>query len=292
MMSGTFSIHNKSAIILFDSGASHSFISAKFGAKVGLDFFHTKGSYMISTSRAKIASNQFIRHVPIKLGSKTIQADLILLALEGMDIILGMSWMALLGVTLDISSRVLEINSPSHGAMTLYLPSRECINSCAFTMEGVKPEDILVVCEYADVFLDDLPGMPPDSDIEFIIKLQPGTAPISKRLYRMAPKELAKLKLQLQELLDKGFIRPSASPWGCPALFVKKKDDSLRLCVDYRPLNVVTIKNKYPLPRIDVLFDQLVGARVFLKIDLHSGYHQIKIRPCDIPKTFHMIRAI
>jgi hypothetical protein len=108
----------------------------------------------------------------------------------------------------------------------------------------------------------------------------------------MAPKELAKLKLQLQELLDKGFIRPSASPWGCPALFVKKKDDSLRLCVDYRPLNVVTIKNKYPLPRIDVLFDQLVGARVFLKIDLHSGYHQIKIRPCDIPKTFHMIRAI
>jgi hypothetical protein len=159
-------------------------------------------------------------------------------------------------------------------------------------MEGVKPEDILVVCEYADVFLDDLPGMPPDSDIEFIIKLQPGTAPISKRLYRMAPKELAKLKLQLQELLDKGFIRPSASPWGCPALFVKKKDDSLRLCVDYRPLNVVTIKNKYPLPRIDVLFDQLVGARVFLKIDLHSGYHQIKIRPCDIPKTFHMIRAI
>jgi hypothetical protein len=226
------------------------------------------------------------------LGSKTIQADLILLALEGMDIILGMSWMALLGVTLDISSRVLEINSPSHGAMTLYLPSRECINSCAFTMEGVKPEDILVVCEYADVFLDDLPGMPPDSDIEFIIKLQPGTAPISKRLYRMAPKELAKLKLQLQELLDKGFIRPSASPWGCPALFVKKKDDSLRLCVDYRPLNVVTIKNKYPLPRIDVLFDQLVGARVFLKIDLHSGYHQIKIRPCDIPKTFHMIRAI
>ena len=120
-----------------------------------------------------------------------------------------------------------------------------------------------MVCEYADVFPDDLPRMPPDRDIEFVIELQPGTAPISKRLYRMPPKELAKLKIQLQELLDKGYIRPSSSPWGCPALFLKKKDDSLRLCVDYRLLNAVTIKNKYPLPRIDVLFDQLAGARSF-----------------------------
>jgi hypothetical protein len=101
----------------------------------------------------------------------------------------------------------------------------------------------------------------------------------------MPPNELAELKVQLQDLLDKGFIRPSASPWGCPALFVKKKDNSLRLCVDYRPLNAVTIKNKYPLPRIDILFDQLARAKVFSKIDLRSGYHHIKIKPCDIPKT-------
>jgi hypothetical protein len=127
--------------------------------------------------------------------------------------------------------------------------------------------------------------MPPDRDIEFAIELQPRTAPISKRPYRMRPAELVELKKQLQELLDKGFIRPSTSPWGCPALFVKKKDESLRLCVDYRPLNAVTIKNKYPLPCIDVLFDQLVGAKVFSKIDLRSGYHQIKIRASDIPKT-------
>jgi hypothetical protein len=111
-------------------------------------------------------------------------------------------------------------------------------------------------------FPDELPRMPPDRDIEFAIELQPETAPISKRPYRMPPAELAELKKQLQELLDKGFIRPSTSPWGCPALFIKKKDESLRLCVDYRPLNAVTIKNKYPLPRIDVLFDQLVGAKV------------------------------
>ena len=101
----------------------------------------------------------------------------------------------------------------------------------------------------------------------------------------MAPKELAELKTQLQELLEKGFIQPSSSPWGCPALFVKKKDQTLRLCVDYRPLNEVTIKNKYPLPRIDLLFDQLAGAKVFSKIDLRSGYHQIKIKPEDVPKT-------
>ena len=101
----------------------------------------------------------------------------------------------------------------------------------------------------------------------------------------MPPKELAELKTQLQELIEKGFIQPSSSPWGCPAIFVKKKDETLRLCVDYRPLNEVTIKNKYPLPRIDLLFDQLAGAKVFSKIDLRSGYHQIKIKPEDIPKT-------
>jgi hypothetical protein len=127
--------------------------------------------------------------------------------------------------------------------------------------------------------------MPPDRDIEFVIELQPGTAPISKRPYQMPPTELAKLKNQLQELLDKGYIHPSSSPWGSPALFVKKKDGSLRMCVDYRPLNVVTIKNNYPLPRIDVLFDQLAGAKVFSKIDLRSGYHQIKIRASDVLKT-------
>ena len=100
----------------------------------------------------------------------------------------------------------------------------------------------------------------------------------------MPPNELAELKIQLQELLEKGLIRPSSSPWDYPTIFVKKKDKSLRMCVDYRPLNSVTINNKYPLPRIDILFDQLTKAKVFSKIDLRSGYHQIKIRPKDIPK--------
>ena len=143
-------------------------------------------------------------------------------------------------------------------------------------MKDVRIEDIPMVCEYAYVFPNNLPGIPPDLDIVFIIELQPGIAPISKRPYRMPHKELAELKIQFQELLDKCFIRPSALPWGYPALFVKKKDDTLRLGVDYQPLNAVTIKNKYPLPRIDVLFDQLARAKIFSKIDLRSGYHQIK----------------
>jgi hypothetical protein len=132
--------------------------------------------------------------------------------------------------------------------------------------------------------------MPPDWDVEFIIELQSGMAPISRRPYKMTPKELAMLKVQLNELLDKGYIRPSSSPWGCPTLFVKKKHQSLRLCVDYRPLNAVTIKNKYPLPRIDILFDQLIGASVFSKVDLHLGSHQIKIRSEDVPKTVFSTR--
>jgi hypothetical protein len=146
-------------------------------------------------------------------------------------------------------------------------------------------EDIPIACEFPDVFLEDLPGMPPDRDIEFVIERQPGMAPISRRPYKMTPKELAELKVQLNELLDKGYIRLSSSSWGCPALFVKKKDQSLSLCVDYRPLNAITVKNKYPLPRIDILFDQLASAKVFSRVDIHSGYHQIKIRLEDVPKT-------
>jgi hypothetical protein len=195
-----------------------------------------------------------------------------------------MNWLTQHQVVLDIATRMIEIHSPTSGHTTLYLPKVEGINPCSYAAVTIKLEDIPVVCEYPDVFPDDLPGMPPDRDVEFVIELQPGTAPISKRPYRMPPKELTELKIQLQELLDKGYIRPCSSPWGSPALFVKKKDGSLRMCVDYRPLNAVTIKNKYPLPRIDVLFDQLAGAKVFSKIDLRSAYHQIKIRASDIPK--------
>jgi hypothetical protein len=219
------------------------------------------------------------------LGSFIFKTTLLLMGLDSVDIILGTDWLSRHHAIIDVATRAIEIHSPLDGEITLYLPDQGCTHSCAFTMIESPVEKIPVVCDYPDVFSDELSGTPPDRDIEFAIELQPETAPISKRPYRMPPAELAELKKQLQELLDKGFIRPCTSPWRCLALFVKKKDESLRLCVDYRPLNAVTIKNKYPLPRIDVLFDQLVGARVFSKIDLRSGYHQIKIRASDIPKT-------
>ncbi|XP_050133164.1 uncharacterized protein LOC126609229 [Malus sylvestris] len=152
-------------------------------------------------------------------------------------------------------------------------------------VDSGRVEEVGVVRHYPDVFPDDLPGLPPDRDVEFSIDLLPGTNPISLTPYRMAPAELRELKIQLQELIDKGFIQPSSSPWGAPVLFVRKKDGTLRLCIDYRQLNRVTIKNRYPLPRIDDLFDQLKGACVFSKIDLRSRYYQLKIKDEDVHKT-------
>jgi hypothetical protein len=142
-----------------------------------------------------------------------------------------------------------------------------------------------VVRDFLDIFPEELPGMPPYREVEFVIDLLPGTAPISKRPYRMSVEELKELKKQLTALQEPGYIRPSSSPWGAVVLFIQKKDGSQGMCVDYRTLNDVTVKNKYPLPRIEDLFDQMRGARVFSKIDLRSGYHQMKIRPSDIPKT-------
>jgi hypothetical protein len=258
IMTGIFSVLNYSAVILFDSGASHNFISAKFSAKCQLPFHHTNGGITISTPGGRVATYQINMQVPIKFGSLVIRTTLHILGLDSVDIILGTDWLSRHQEVIDIATRAIEIHSPTGGEITLYLPNQGCTRSCAFALIESPVERIPVVCEYPDVFPDELPRMPPDRDIEFAVELQPRTAPISKRPYRMPPAELAELKKQLQELLDKGFIRPSTSPWGCPALFVKKKYESLRLCIDYRPLNAVTVKNKYPLPRIDVLFDQLV----------------------------------
>ena len=135
-----------------------------------------------------------------------------------------------------------------------------------------------------------MPGLPPKREIDFSIDLIPGTTPIAKAAYRMSPTENQELKRQIKEMEDQGFIRLSKSPWGAPVLFVKKNDGTLRLCVDYRELNKVTIKNKYPLPRIDDLFDQLQGAAAFSKIDLRRGYHQMRVKEKDIPKTAFQTR--
>ncbi|KAL4376493.1 hypothetical protein GQ457_02G033130 [Hibiscus cannabinus] len=152
-------------------------------------------------------------------------------------------------------------------------------------MGEARPRDIRMVCDFLGVFPEELPGLPPDREVEFVIETHADSGPVSISPYRMAPKELKELKTQLHELLDRGFIRPSTSPWGAPVLFVKKKDGSLRMCIDYRQLNKMTVKNKYPLPCIDDLFDQLRGSTVFSKIDLRSGYYQLKVREQYVLKT-------
>nr|GEV38962.1 putative reverse transcriptase domain-containing protein [Tanacetum cinerariifolium] len=146
-------------------------------------------------------------------------------------------------------------------------------------------EDIPVVKEFLDVFPNDLPGLPPVRQVEFQIDLIPRAALVARTPYRLAPSEMQELSNQLQEFIDRGFIRPSTSPWGAPVLFVKKKDGSFRMCIDYRGLNKLTIMNRYLLPRIDDLFDQLQGLSVYSKIDLRSGYHQLRVKDEDIPKT-------
>ncbi|GJZ87408.1 hypothetical protein Tco_0659018 [Tanacetum coccineum] len=139
-------------------------------------------------------------------------------------------------------------------------------------------EDVPVVRDFPEVFPEELPGLPPTRQVEFHIELIPGATPVARAPYRLAPAEMKELAEQLKELSDKGFIRPSSSPWGAPILFVKKKDGSFRMCIDYRELNKLIVKNRYPLPRIDDLFDQLQGSSIYSKIDLRSGYHELRVK--------------
>jgi hypothetical protein len=189
-----------------------------------------------------------------------------------------MNWLAQHKAILNTDLRTIRL-SYGQEEILLSIPIAIPARPTGKVYEAIIPEiqDISIVCEFPYVFPEDLSGLPPERDVEFVIELKPGTTPISRGSYQMPPNELAELKTQLQDLLEKGFIQPSSSPWGCPTIFVKKKDQTLWMCVDYRPLNEVTIKNKYPLPRIDILFYQLTGAWVFSKIDLRSGYHQICI---------------
>jgi hypothetical protein len=164
-----------------------------------------------------------------------------------LDVIIGMNWMNKMGVVIDVEGRSISLKEPvGEGKFQIVLSQRIDLARMTCAVRTTLLAKILVVCEFPDVFPDELTGLPPDRDVEFAIELIPGTPPISRRPYRMPPNELAELKKQLQDLLTKGLIRPSSSEWGCPALFVKKKkDNALWMCVDYRPLNAVTIKNKY-----------------------------------------------
>ncbi|KAH0646574.1 hypothetical protein KY284_034458 [Solanum tuberosum] len=207
-----------------------------------------------------ILAERVYRDCVISINHKSTMADLVELDMVDFDVILGMDWVHAYYASIDCRTRVVSVETP-------------------------HIKSVPVVSEFPEVFPDDLFGVPPKREIDFDIDLLPDTHPISILPYKMAPSELKELKEQLKDLFEKGFIRPSVSPWGAPVLFVRKKYSSLRMCIDYHQLNKVTIKNKYPLLRIDDLFDQLQVSIRFSKIDLRSGYHQLRVRECDIPKT-------
>jgi hypothetical protein len=240
--------------------------------------------------RGRVDADQVVQKVPLELSGRIFSTNFIILSGQGIDIILGMSWMKAHRAVLDIASRLVHLDSPVYGKVILHLLAISHIKASLHHLVKLKLEDIHVIREYPEVFPDELGGMPLERAIEFKIELQPGTAPVAKAPYKMSPVEMKELKVQLQGLLDKGYIHLSTSPWGYLALFIEKKDKELRLCVDYQPLNAVTINNKYPLPRIAILFDQLAGDQVFSNIDLRSGYHQIKIHAEDTPKTTFTMR--
>jgi len=253
---GTFLVNRHPAVVLFDSGSSHSFMSQAYARSHELKLKQLDYGYRISSAGADVLSNQMLEHATFEIGDKAYRVNLVVLPGLTMDVILGMDWMKDKQVVIDTGNRTVTLTDPQgNDTFQVVLPRVADMTKLTYAIRASSLAEIPVVCDFPDVFPEDLPGLPPKRDIEFAIDLVPSTAPICKRPYRMPPNELAELKKQLYELKKLGFIRPSTSEWGCPALFVKKKDQSLRLCVDYRPLNAVTIKNKYPLPRIDILFD-------------------------------------
>ncbi|KAL0549090.1 hypothetical protein IC582_013570 [Cucumis melo] len=308
VVTGTLPVLGHYALVLFDSGSSHSFISSAFVSHARLEVEPLHHVLSVSTPSGEcMLSKEKVKSCQIELAGHVIEVTLIVLDMLDFDVILGMDWLAANHASIDCSRKEVTFNPPSmasfkfKGGGSKSLPQViSAIRASKLLSQGTwgilasvvdtREADVSlssepVVRDYPDVFPEELPGLPPHREVEFAIELEPGTVPISRAPYRMAPAELKELKVQLQELLDKGFIRPSVSPWGAPVLFVKKKDGSMRLCIDYRELNKVTVKNRYPLPRIDDLFDQLQGATVFSKIDLRSGYHQLRIKDEDIPKT-------
>ncbi|KAD1930830.1 hypothetical protein E3N88_42132 [Mikania micrantha] len=275
VVNSTFLINNSYASVLFDSGADRSFVSYDFECMLGKTRTHLDKPFNVEVADGNtIDIDTVIIGCIVNLNDHVFPIDLIPMHLGSFDVIIGMDCKGLKLMSCTKAHKYLK---------------KKCIAFLAHVVEkkekGKSIEDVPVIKDFPEVFPDDLPGLPPERQVEFRIDLVPGANPVAKAPYRLAPSELQELASQLQELIDKGFIRPSHSPWGAPVLFVKKKDGSFLMCIDYRELNKLTIKNQYPLSRIDDLFDQLQGSAWFSKIDLRSGYHQLRVHDDDIPKT-------
>ncbi|GJR44839.1 putative reverse transcriptase domain-containing protein [Tanacetum coccineum] len=268
IVAGAFTLNNHFTTTLFDSSVNYSFISTTFIPLLGLEPSDLGFRYEI-----KIASGQLVKIDKVIKGCKleieghVFDINLIPFGHGSFDMIIGMYWLSNYKAEIICHEKVVRIPLPDGKVLRVLgeRPEEKARLLMSAKANERKQEEIVVVRDFPELI--------------------PRATPVAKSPYRLAPSELEELSGQLKELQDKGFIRPSSSPWGAPVLFVKKKDGSFRMCIDYRELNKLTVKNRYPLPRIDDLFDQLQGSQFFSKIDLRSGYHQLRVHEDDIPKT-------
>ncbi|XP_073120313.1 uncharacterized protein [Henckelia pumila] len=285
-MQGRIVVAGLTTRALLDSGATHSFISEAFTRKLDIEYEEFLGGFTVTIPSGKeLSTRNMVKNLELLLQGQSVSADLIVLPMPKFDLILGMDWMTKNAVVIDFQQRSVLVrpegeepfwfeatrSSKRTQLISLMQAKKLVHDGCESFLASVSMTELPahpdisavdVVRDFEDVFPKEVAGIPPDREVEFSIDLIPSTVPISKAPYILAPTEMKELKEQIKELFDKGFMRPSFSPWGAPVLFVKKKDRSLRLCIDYRGLNGVTVKNKHPLPRIEDLFDQLQGAFV------------------------------
>ncbi|GJY74265.1 putative reverse transcriptase domain-containing protein [Tanacetum coccineum] len=315
IMTGTFLLNHRYASILFDTGADRSFVSTAFSSQMDITPSTLDHYYDVELADGRIIGlNTILRGCTLNLLNHPFNINLMPVELGSFDAIIGMDWLAKYQAIIVCAEKIVRIpwgnetlivhgdeSNQGHEArlhIISYSKTQEYMlkgcpvflahvttNEVEDKSEKKRLEDVPIVRDFPEVFPEDLSGLPPTRQVEFQIDLIPGAAPVARAPYRLAPSEMKELSEQLKELSDKGFIRPSSSPWGALVLFVKKKDGSFRMCIDYRELNKLTVKNRYPLLRIDDLFDQLQGSSVYSKIDLRSGYHQLRVREEDIPKT-------
>ncbi|GJZ23829.1 putative reverse transcriptase domain-containing protein [Tanacetum coccineum] len=315
IVTGTFLLNNHYASILFDTGAVRSFVSTAFSSLNDIILITLDYGVDVELANGRVIwVNTLIRGCTLNLLNNPFNIDLMPVEMGSFNVIIGMDWLSKYQAVIVCAEKIVRLpfgneilivrsdrSNHEHGSrlniISCTKTHKYLLNGCHVflahvTMKKVEDkseekrlEDVLIVRDFPEVFPEDLPGIPSSRKVEFQIDLIPGAAPVARAPYRLTPSEMKELSDQLKELSDKGFIRPSSSPWGALVLFVKKKDGSFRMCIDYRELNKLTVKNRYPLPRIDDLFDQLQGSSVYSKIDLRSGYHQLRVCEEDISKT-------
>nr|GFB04725.1 putative reverse transcriptase domain-containing protein [Tanacetum cinerariifolium] len=277
-VTGTFLLNHCYAYVLFDTGADRSFVSTAFSSQFDI--------------APTVLDHDYAVELADDMGS--------------FDVIIGMDWLSRYQAVIVYADKIVCIpwgretlifhddgSNQEHetrfNIISYAKTHKYMLKGCQVFLAHVttkeaegrsekkRLENVPIVRDFPKVFPEDLPGLPPTRQVVFQIDLIPGAAPVARAPYRLAPPEMKELSKQLKELFDKGFIRPSSLPWGAPVLFVKKKDGSFRMCIDYRELKKLTVKNRYPLPRINDLFNQLQGSSVYSKIDLRSGYHQLRV---------------